>query len=34
MRKYAVSARVNRPDNDDEECAREVPVEQPAPLLF
>ena len=34
MKKYAVSTRVNRPGNDDEECAREVPVEQPAPLLF
>src|ERR1051326_105615 len=34
MKKYAVSVRVNRPDNDDEECAREVPIEQSAPLLF
>jgi putative SOS response-associated peptidase YedK len=34
MKKYAVSVRVNRPENDDEECAREVQVEQPAPLLF
>jgi putative SOS response-associated peptidase YedK len=34
MKKFAVSARVNRPDNDDEDCAREVAVEQPAPLLF
>jgi len=34
MKKYAVSTRVNRPGNDDEECAREVPVEQSAPLLF
>ena len=34
MKKYAVSVRVNRPDNDDEECARQVPVEQPVPLLF
>jgi putative SOS response-associated peptidase YedK len=34
MKKYPVSARVNRPDNDDEECAREVPVELPTPLLF
>jgi len=34
MKKYAVSERVNRPDNDDEECAREVTVAQPVPLLF
>jgi hypothetical protein len=37
MKKYPVSARVNRPDNDDEECAKEVPLEQvpqQAPLLF
>jgi hypothetical protein len=34
MKKHEVSARVNRADNDDEECAREVAVEQPALLLF
>lgn len=34
MKKYPVSTRVNRSENDDEECAREVPVEQPVPLLF
>ena len=34
MRKYPVSARVNRPENDDEECAREVPIEETAMSLF
>ena len=34
MSKYPVSPRVNRPENDDEECAREVSVENPAPTLF
>lgn len=34
MSKYPVSPRVNRPENDDEECAREVSVEKPAPTLF
>ena len=34
MKKYGVSSRVNRPENDDEECAREIQVEQPALLLF
>lgn len=33
MKKRAVSSRVNRPENDDEECAREVQIE-PTPLLF
>jgi putative SOS response-associated peptidase YedK len=26
MRKYPVSTRVNRAENDDQECAQEVPV--------
>ena len=34
MKKYPVSSRVNRPENDDEECAREVPVEKTAMTLF
>jgi putative SOS response-associated peptidase YedK len=34
MKKYPVSARVNRPENDDEECAREVALEEASPLLF
>ena len=34
MKKHPVSTRVNRPENDDEECVREVPIEQTAPLLF
>jgi putative SOS response-associated peptidase YedK len=34
MKKYPVSTRVNRPENDDQECAREVPVAAPAPGLF
>lgn len=34
MKKYAVTTRVNRNENDDEECAREVAIEHTAPLLF
>ena len=34
MRKHPVSSRVNRPENDDEACAREVPAENSAPTLF
>jgi putative SOS response-associated peptidase YedK len=34
MKKYPVSTRVNRPENDDEECGREVPVASTAPRLF
>ena len=34
MRKYPVSARVNRPENDDEECARKIPIEETAMSLF
>ena len=26
MKKYPVSTRVNRPDNDDRECSQEVPI--------
>jgi putative SOS response-associated peptidase YedK len=34
MSKYPVGPRVNRPENDDEECAREVSAENAAPTLF
>jgi putative SOS response-associated peptidase YedK len=34
MKKYPVSPRVNRPENDDEECAREVPIEKTVMTLF
>jgi len=34
MRSYPVSDRVNRPENDDEECAREVPPTPAAQYLF
>lgn len=34
MKKYPVSTRVNRPENDDEECGREVPIASAAPTLF
>jgi putative SOS response-associated peptidase YedK len=34
MRKYPVSPRVNRPENDDEECAREVPIIEADLTLF
>jgi len=33
MKKYPVSSRVNRPENDDDECAQEVPVAI-TPTLF
>jgi putative SOS response-associated peptidase YedK len=33
MKKYPVSSRVNRPENDDDECAQEVPIEI-TPTLF
>src|SRR5216683_3836411 len=26
MKKYPVSTRVNRPENDDQECAKEIPI--------
>jgi putative SOS response-associated peptidase YedK len=32
MKKYPVSTRVNRPENDDPECAREVPIASSARL--
>src|SRR5467141_3454836 len=31
MKKYPVSTRVNRPENDDPECAREVPIAMTTP---
>ena len=34
MKKYPVSTPVNRADNDDEECAREVPIANVNPTLF
>jgi len=34
MRKYPVSTRVNRPENDDQESAREITIAAPAPRLF
>jgi len=34
MKKYPVSTPVNRADNDDEECAREVPIANANPTLF
>jgi len=34
MKQYPVSTRVNRPENDDQECAREIPIADPAPRVF
>jgi len=34
MRKYPVSTRVNHPDNDDPECAKEAPVVSASQMLF
>lgn len=34
MKKYPVSTRVNRPENDDQECATEIPIAGPALRLF
>jgi putative SOS response-associated peptidase YedK len=34
MRKYPVSTRVNRAENDGQECAQEVPIASTAPTLF
>jgi putative SOS response-associated peptidase YedK len=34
MKKYPVSVRVNRPENDDPECAREVPIAVTTQTLF
>jgi putative SOS response-associated peptidase YedK len=33
MKKHPVTTRVNRPENDDEECAREVALGQTIPLF-
>jgi putative SOS response-associated peptidase YedK len=33
MKKYPVSTRVNRPENDDHECAQEVPIAVTATLF-
>ena len=34
MKKYPVSTRVNRAENDDPECAQEAPIASTAPSLF
>ena len=34
MKKYPVSVRANRTENDDEECGREVSIASSAPTLF
>ena len=34
MKKYPVGTRVNRAENDDQECAREVPIASSAQTLF
>lgn len=34
MKKYPVRNRVNRPENDDQECAQEVPAENTSLPLF
>jgi len=34
MKKYPVSSRVNRPENDDPECAQEVSISASQPALF
>lgn len=34
MKKYPVSTRVNRAENDDPECAQEAPIANTAPSLF
>jgi len=34
MKKYPVSTRLNRPENDDQECAQEVPALATAQTLF
>ena len=34
MKKYPVSSRVNRPENDDHECEQEVSVAATTPSLF
>jgi putative SOS response-associated peptidase YedK len=34
MKQYPVSARMNRPENDDQECVREIAVSGPTGRLF
>jgi len=34
MKKYPVSTRVNRAENDDEQCSQQVPIANTAQLLF
>jgi len=34
MKKWPVSTRVNRAENDDQECSREVPIATLIPTLF
>jgi putative SOS response-associated peptidase YedK len=34
MKKWPVSTRVNRAENDDEECSRDVPIATAIPTLF
>jgi putative SOS response-associated peptidase YedK len=34
MKKYPASTHVNRPENDDQECAKEIPIADTAPQLF
>ena len=34
MKKYPVGTRVNRPENDDQSCAQEVPLSVAQPALF
>lgn len=34
MKKYPVSTRVNRPENDDPECAHEIPLAPIAQSVF
>ena len=34
MKKWPVSTRVNRAENDDEECSQEVPIAAAMPTLF
>ncbi len=34
MKRYPVSTRVNRPENDDPDCAQEVPIPGSAQTLF
>ena len=34
MKKYPVSTRVNRAENDDQQCSQEVPIANTSQLLF